>query len=99
MADHRSEDRKRILPQLQSCAQTLIELAATSQIMLAQMQLWNGAQLDDFGGTKEATAQPRLDETAAGIAAATALFSALDKPTPGFETLTVKQALLRIAKR
>lgn len=97
--DHRSEDRKRVLPQLQSLAQTLIEAAATAQILLGQLQLWSGPRLDDFGGADDPTAQPRLDETSAAMAAANRLFAVLEEPTPGFDKLTLKQSLLRIARR
>lgn len=99
MSDHRSEDRKRVLPQLQGIAQSLIESAAAAQIMLGQLQLWSGPTIDDFGGKENPAGQPRLDETQAAMSAAAKLFTVLESPTPGFEQLTIKQSLLRIAKR
>jgi hypothetical protein len=96
MSAHRQADRQAILPQLAKFAQQQVELAANAQIALGKLELWSGVQLDDFGDGEDA--QAKLDETLAAVAAAKQLLSVLDRPVIGFEPLTVKQALLRVAK-
>lgn len=65
---------------------------------LLQITEWDGPQLIDFVDSENPSGnQARLDETIAGMKAASVLFGALTQPTPDFPQKTVKQALLRIA--
>lgn len=95
---HRREETKKAITELQSIAQTFVELVSASSLLLNQVRLFSGVSIEDFGGASEPTAQARLDETLAAISASTVLLSALTTKPPGFD-ITIQDALTRIAKR
>lgn len=95
---HRREEMKQVIVKLQSTAQTFVELASTSVILLTQARLYSNVSIEDFGGAAEPTAQARLDETLAAMAAAKLLLDTLEQKPQGFD-ITCQDALTRIAKR
>jgi hypothetical protein len=94
--EHRTTERKKAEEELRRQAKQIIELAASAQIAIGQIQQWGGPQAEDFAGDNEANSAARMTETIIGLEAAAMMFAQLQQPV-GQYGVTVQQALLRIA--
>lgn len=104
--EHRRDEVAELLPQLRGMAQTLIETVAAAEICLGKLIRFGGVDSTDFNPSYDtadaediAIADARRDETAFAISAASDLLAALDQPCKLKDSITIKEALLTIAKR